>query len=188
MYKKTKILDAALLLFGENGIHATTTKSIAIQAGTSEGLIFKHFTDKKTLLVAVIEREEKRIHRTLNELESIEIPIKRLEAILEWPKNNYQTFNNFWNLYFSLRYGHHQLMPSFHQSSVFQHFIEVTETSLRQMGFPNPGTEALTIWLTTTGYFVHADSLYPTQITSLLRHYQELYQKVFTHLHATHII
>jgi AcrR family transcriptional regulator len=46
-----RILGAALELFAEKGYAATSTGSIARQAGVAEGLIFKHFRNKKELLL-----------------------------------------------------------------------------------------------------------------------------------------
>jgi TetR/AcrR family transcriptional regulator, repressor of fatR-cypB operon len=43
------ILRAALELFTEKGIHATTTKDIARRAGVSEGALYRHFASKQEL-------------------------------------------------------------------------------------------------------------------------------------------
>jgi AcrR family transcriptional regulator len=56
MSKKQAILDAALKLFTENGARATSTKSIASEANTSEALIFKHYGSKDQLLEAILKK------------------------------------------------------------------------------------------------------------------------------------
>ena len=48
--RRTKIADVALLLFVERGYHRTSTRLIAQEAGVSEGLIFRHYTNKEGLL------------------------------------------------------------------------------------------------------------------------------------------
>ena len=48
--RRAKIADVALLLFIERGYHATSTRLIAYEAGVSEGLIFRHYTNKEGLL------------------------------------------------------------------------------------------------------------------------------------------
>ena len=48
--RRAKIADVALLLFIERGYHATSTRLIAQKAGVSEGLIFRHYTNKEGLL------------------------------------------------------------------------------------------------------------------------------------------
>jgi AcrR family transcriptional regulator len=47
--KLPEILRAALELFTEKGIHATTTKDIARRAGVSEGALYRHFSSKQEL-------------------------------------------------------------------------------------------------------------------------------------------
>lgn len=50
---KTKILQAAQKLFAHKGFDGTTTKDLATSAGVAEGTIFRHFTNKKAILVEV---------------------------------------------------------------------------------------------------------------------------------------
>ena len=52
--KKEQILIAALELFAEEGYNAISTSKIAKRAKVSEGLIFRHFDNKKGLLDALI--------------------------------------------------------------------------------------------------------------------------------------
>ncbi len=49
-----RILNAALVLFAEKGYAATATGAIARQAGVAEGLVFKHFRNKKQLLLKLV--------------------------------------------------------------------------------------------------------------------------------------
>ena len=48
--RRAKIAEVALGLFIERGYHATSTRLIAREAGVSEGLIFRHYTNKEGLL------------------------------------------------------------------------------------------------------------------------------------------
>ena len=50
---ETKILRAALRLFAQRGYGATTTRDLAQAAGVAEGTLFRHFDNKKSILVAV---------------------------------------------------------------------------------------------------------------------------------------
>jgi AcrR family transcriptional regulator len=50
---RTRILNAALRLFARQGYDATTTKDLAAAAGVAEGTLFRHFTNKKAILVEV---------------------------------------------------------------------------------------------------------------------------------------
>ena len=46
---KAKIERAAVWLFSEHGVDGVSTKSIAQQAGVSEGLLYRYFKNKDTL-------------------------------------------------------------------------------------------------------------------------------------------
>jgi AcrR family transcriptional regulator len=50
---RTRILNAALRLFARQGYDATTTKDLAAAAGVAEGTLFRHFANKKAILVEV---------------------------------------------------------------------------------------------------------------------------------------
>ena len=54
MTKKSLILQKSLELFSTSGFKGTSTRSIANEAGVSEGLIFKHFKSKNGLLSALL--------------------------------------------------------------------------------------------------------------------------------------
>ncbi|PSW19359.1 TetR family transcriptional regulator [Photobacterium sanctipauli] len=53
MSKQQQILDTALALFARQGIGATTTASIAKQAGVATGTLFHHFPTKQALVRAL---------------------------------------------------------------------------------------------------------------------------------------
>lgn len=50
---RSKILQAARRLFARRGYEATTTKDLAAEAGVAEGTLFRHFANKKAILVEV---------------------------------------------------------------------------------------------------------------------------------------
>jgi AcrR family transcriptional regulator len=50
---RDKILQAAQKLFARHGYDGTTTKELAETAGIAEGTLFRHFTNKKAILVEV---------------------------------------------------------------------------------------------------------------------------------------
>ena len=50
---KQRILNAAEHLFASRGYNGTTTRDLAAKAGVAEGTLFRHFENKKAILVEV---------------------------------------------------------------------------------------------------------------------------------------
>lgn len=50
---RTRILKAAQRLFASQGFDGTTTRDLAQAAGVAEGTLFRHFTNKKAILIEV---------------------------------------------------------------------------------------------------------------------------------------
>jgi AcrR family transcriptional regulator len=50
---QTRILKAARKLFARRGFEGTTTRDLAQEAGVAEGTLFRHFENKKAILVEV---------------------------------------------------------------------------------------------------------------------------------------
>ena len=50
---RTRILQAAQRLFAAKGFEGTTTRDLAQTAGVAEGTLFRHFANKKAILVEV---------------------------------------------------------------------------------------------------------------------------------------
>ncbi|MFB2980917.1 TetR/AcrR family transcriptional regulator [Microseira sp. BLCC-F43] len=50
---RTRIIKAAQRLFARQGFDGTTTRHLAIAAGVAEGTLFRHFTNKKAILIEV---------------------------------------------------------------------------------------------------------------------------------------
>ena len=59
--RRRQLIEAAMDLFSRKGFAGTTTKEIALAAGVSEAIIFRHFATKRDLYTAIIEHN---IHST----------------------------------------------------------------------------------------------------------------------------
>ncbi|HBP86974.1 MAG TPA: TetR/AcrR family transcriptional regulator [Nitrospirales bacterium] len=55
--RKATIIRSAASLFAEKGFSGTKTREIALRAGVSEALIFKHFPSKEDLYAAILAEE-----------------------------------------------------------------------------------------------------------------------------------
>jgi TetR/AcrR family transcriptional regulator len=53
--RRRQLIEAAMDLFSRKGFAGTTTKEIALVAGVSEAIIFRHFATKRDLYTAIIE-------------------------------------------------------------------------------------------------------------------------------------
>ncbi|MEM9217750.1 MAG: TetR/AcrR family transcriptional regulator [Cyanobacteria bacterium P01_F01_bin.150] len=53
---KDRILDSAQQLFSRRGYAGTTTRDLAQAAGMAEGTLFRHFENKKAILIEVVTR------------------------------------------------------------------------------------------------------------------------------------
>ena len=55
--RRQQLIETALHLFATNGFRGTTTKAIALAAGVSEGIIFRHFPTKEDLYTAILNHK-----------------------------------------------------------------------------------------------------------------------------------
>jgi len=53
--KRNELLDAGKQLFTQNGYHNVTSKQIAALAGVSIGTFYRYFSDKRQLLIVLLE-------------------------------------------------------------------------------------------------------------------------------------
>ncbi len=53
--RRRQLIEAAMDLFSRKGFAGTTTREIALAAGVSEAIIFRHFRTKSDLYTAIIE-------------------------------------------------------------------------------------------------------------------------------------
>ena len=101
MTKKDLILQKSLELFSTSGFKGTSTKSIANEAGVSEGLIFKHFKSKNGLLNALLgigsSKSTPEIQKIKNYNDPKEVISSCIKLFLNIKKEDYP----FWWLYYA---------------------------------------------------------------------------------------
>lgn len=61
------LIEAARILFVENGYAETATPDIVETAGVTRGALYHHFEDKKALFRAVVEQEAERVAASIEE-------------------------------------------------------------------------------------------------------------------------
>lgn len=57
--QRQAILAAARICFARKGFHQTSTEAICAEAGTSSGKLFHYFPNKKAIILAVVEQQNR---------------------------------------------------------------------------------------------------------------------------------
>src|SRR6185369_5235087 len=68
--RRSQILAVAVSLFSERGFRGTTTKEIALAAGVSEAMVFRHFATKKELYSAILDHKAC-VHESMDPLQIV---------------------------------------------------------------------------------------------------------------------
>ena len=68
--RRQQLIEIAFRLFSQKGFRGTTTKEIAIAAGVTEAIIFRHFKSKDDLYAAILDYKasEVKLNESLDEL------------------------------------------------------------------------------------------------------------------------
>jgi len=103
---RERILDAAVMMFEEQGVSRTTLESIAHQAGVTRGAIYWHFKDKADLFSAMIERlvcpllfknKAYEIQMTENPLKFIRACVNEFIEKMTYDQNFFRVFEILWH-------------------------------------------------------------------------------------------
>lgn len=135
--KKENILLSALDLFANEGYSATSTSKIAKKAGVSEGLIFRHFENKKGLLKAIMEDAESRINKIFSPIIFEGDPKKVLHKTIEVPFNINQSEYDFWKLQFILKWN-----QEFYNPDKMKPLLYKLSWAFTQLNYEDPEQEA----------------------------------------------
>ena len=102
--KKEQILITALELFANEGYKAVATSKIAKVARVSEGLIFRHYTNKQGLLDAILNQAIERTQVLFKPILLEEDPKKVLANAIVLPFTIKKDDYPFWKLQFKLKW------------------------------------------------------------------------------------
>ncbi|MCW2238649.1 TetR/AcrR family transcriptional regulator [Azospirillum canadense] len=81
---RQKVRDAALALFAQKGVKATTIKDIARAAGVSEGALYRHWASKEDLAADLFAAEYTALSQALREAAGTGPAPDRLRRVIEW--------------------------------------------------------------------------------------------------------
>ncbi|MDR3637051.1 MAG: TetR/AcrR family transcriptional regulator [Isosphaeraceae bacterium] len=78
--RREEILDAATLLFAEQGYDATGTQDLAEKLQVGKGTLYRYFPSKRDLFLAAVDRVMRRLRASVDAaIEGIEEPLERIE-------------------------------------------------------------------------------------------------------------
>jgi len=81
--RREQLLDTAVALFAERGFSGSTTAQLAKAAGVTEPIIYRHFSSKKDLFIAVIEKAgQMTIDLWQDQLQNAKDPAQRLRRLI----------------------------------------------------------------------------------------------------------
>lgn len=81
--RREQLLDRAAELFSERGFARTTTAELAKSAGVTEPIIYRHFSSKRGLFIALIERTGRQtLEQWAQDLEGAEDAADRLRRVI----------------------------------------------------------------------------------------------------------
>lgn len=136
--KKESILHSALELFATEGYNAVSTSRIAKKAGVSEGLIFRHFENKKGLLTAIMKDAEARLGLLFGPIIFEEDPKEVLRKTIALPFSQVDESQlNYWRLQFKLKW-----IPEFNNPEKLKPIIDKLTWAFTELEYEDPQREA----------------------------------------------
>lgn len=135
--KKENILKAALELFANEGYNATSTSKIAKLAGVSEGLIFRHFENKKGLLDALYAEMLRRYEMMLGPVIFQQDAKEVLRMFIRIPFTVSPAEYDFWRLQFKLKW-----QADYHHPDKVKPAMDKLVSAFTELGYDNPQYEA----------------------------------------------
>jgi len=135
--KKEQILLTALELFANEGYKGVPTSKIAKQAGVSEGLIFRHFTNKEGLLQAIMSLAIEKTAALFKPIISENDPKRVLEKTIVLPFVVEESAYNFWKLQFKLKWE-----MEYSSAEKMKPLIDKLSWAFAQLDYSEPQAEA----------------------------------------------
>jgi AcrR family transcriptional regulator len=82
--RKEQILNISAKVFATKGLASTKIEDLAEAAGVSQGLLYRYFTDKEDVFIALLERAVSgAIQRAQNSISQVGTPLEKLRRLTE---------------------------------------------------------------------------------------------------------
>ena len=148
--KQQKILSSALKLFAKQGFDATSTRSIAQDAGVSEGLIFRHFENKVGLLKVLHKNGQQKHEKLIHTIESLTHPKVILKHIISLPFNLTMDQKDFLKIFYSLRW-----QMNLDQSDFLKQLTPKVKSAFKSLNYSDCDSESETFMMIWEGAMVY---------------------------------
>src|SRR5215217_706289 len=80
--RREQLMEVATKLFARNGYDATTTAAIALAAGVTEPILYRHFKSKQELFVAIVKAVSNQTMRHWEELiKDVDDPVEQIHRV-----------------------------------------------------------------------------------------------------------
>ncbi|MEO0900266.1 MAG: helix-turn-helix domain-containing protein [Bacteroidota bacterium] len=136
--KKENIIYTALRLFAEEGFNAVSTSRIAKEAKVSEGLIFRHFQNKKGLLDAIVEMTDQKVSMLFGPFLFETDAQKAIHMILSLPFKIDQKEQDFWKLQYKLKW-----QDEYNNPHKMDPILKKLTWAFGELGYEEPQYEAM---------------------------------------------
>jgi len=132
-----KVLEIAIKSFANEGYKGVPTSKIARQASVSEGLIFKHFTNKEGLLEAIMNLAVEKTEVLFKPIIVENNPKRAIEKAITLPFGVKKSEYNFWKLQFKLKWE-----MEYSSTQKMKPFIDKLSWAFTELNYKDPKAEA----------------------------------------------
>ncbi len=171
--KQEAILVVALRLFAEQGYDNTPTSQIAREAGVSEGLVFRHFSNKEGLLLAIMAEGQAKIRARVEAIEGQTDPRQLLALLIETPVALITEAQEFWTLQTAIKFRSKLAVSLKQQVNYLGKLPELMVSAFAKLGYEDPirETELLTLLLEGFGMMLmtQPDSINAEQTVAFIK-------------------
>lgn len=149
--RQENIILVALQLFAEQGYDSTPTSQIAKEAGVSEGLIFKHFTNKEGLLAAIVSNGTEKIRQFVQTILNKDNPLEVIYNVIDLPSEMIKKEKEFWTLQYNLKTQSKKYAKVFQDSNYLLPLSAAVQNALVTLKYNNPAQETLYLFTVLNG-------------------------------------
>ncbi|MBS3807120.1 MAG: TetR/AcrR family transcriptional regulator [Bacteroidales bacterium] len=142
--KRSKILDAALKLFGYEGYHSSSISKIARKAGISKGLVYNYFDSKEEIVQEILNSGIEEMLKILDPNHDGVLDTGEIEYFIVEMFDHLHKNEKFWKLYFSI-----SLQPEIYPlmkekiDELGKPIMDMAVSYFKKWGFKDPEGETL---------------------------------------------